>query len=712
MVQARMSERARPGWATLRRLLLDINPTYQTGGVYPEVWTLQTVTVTGVPSPTLGRFAFRYFVENGGPTGANSNYIGIDTFAYNAPCGPVPTPTPGVTPTPTPTPPPATPTPTPNPSPSPTCPPGGSASLNTSTVSNNGSGGVFLQLTPATSNLTVTSFDTQFNGAAGNTANVEVWTRPGPYAGFTTSSAGWTLTQTVPATTAGTATNAPVVLTTPLNIPFGGTTSVYLHSVSTGFGIRYFGTGTTSTTTYINADVTMFTDVSRTGAVAFAGSQFTPRAFSGNVNYTTGGSCATPTPTPPPATPTPTPTPPPATPTPTPPPPTPTPSPTPTPTPSIQFSSAAYIEDEGQTATITITRTGDLTGTNTVNYATSNGTATGGPSCTAGIDYVSAAGSVTFNPTETTKTFTSDICADLLTELPNQTVNLTLTGANLGTPNTAVLTINDTATQYESPGPIILGPGPLAPEVAVPIVVSGAPVIIGSMRVTLYDYSHTNPENVDALLVGPSGQAFVMMADAGGNSATGPVTLSFRDAGPVLLADNGPLTTGQFEPTSWTTPIANFPAPAPPGPYSEPGSTIGGTGTQTFFGNYGLTNPNGTWTLHLRQDGPGTGVIQGGWGMEFQVPTAASASISGRVMTADGRPIRNATVTITGNSLMEPRTFQTGTFGYYMFDGLQTGETYVVTVNSRRFTFQVPARVISLIDNVVDADFVADPTQE
>jgi len=413
----------------------------------------------------------------------------------------------------------------------------------------------------------------------------------------------------------------------------------------------------------------------------------------------------TPTPTPPPPTPTPTPTP-------TPPPPTPTPSPTPTPTPSIQFSSAAYIEDEGQTATITITRTGDLSGTNTVNYATSNGTATGGATCAPGIDYVTAIGSVTFTPTQTTKTFTSDICADLLTELPNQTVNLTLTGANLGTPNTAVLTINDTATQYESPGPIILGPGPLAPEVAVPIVVSGAPVIIGSMRVTLYDYSHSNPENVDALLVGPGGQAFVMMADAGGNSATGPVTLSFRDAGPVLLADNGPLTTGQFEPTSWTTPIANFPAPAPPGPYSEPGSTIGGTGTQTFFGNYGLTNPNGTWTLHLRQDGPGTGVIQGGWGLEFQVPTAASASISGRVMTADGRPIRNATVTITGNSLMEPRTFQTGTFGYYMFDGLQTGETYVVTVNSRRFTFQVPARVISLIDNVADADFVADPLEE
>lgn len=66
-------------------LLLDINPTLVTGG-YPEVWTQYTVVLTSaqVPSPTLGRIAFRYFVTGGGPSGANSNYIGIDTFAYTA----------------------------------------------------------------------------------------------------------------------------------------------------------------------------------------------------------------------------------------------------------------------------------------------------------------------------------------------------------------------------------------------------------------------------------------------------------------------------------------------------------------------------------------------------------------------------------------------------------------------------------------------------
>jgi hypothetical protein len=62
-------------------LMLDINPTYTLSG-YPNVWTQFTVTVTGVATPTLGRLAFRYFVENGGPSGANSDYIGIDTVVF------------------------------------------------------------------------------------------------------------------------------------------------------------------------------------------------------------------------------------------------------------------------------------------------------------------------------------------------------------------------------------------------------------------------------------------------------------------------------------------------------------------------------------------------------------------------------------------------------------------------------------------------------
>jgi hypothetical protein len=84
-------------------------------------------------------------------------------------------------------------------------------------------------------------------------------------------------------------------------------------------------------------------------------------------------------------------------------------------------------------------------------------------------------------------------------------------------------------------------------------------------------------------------------------------------------------------------------------------------------------------------------------------------TLTGRVMTADGSGIRNATITVTGNSLKEPIVIVTGPFGYYTIGGLTPGETYVVTVGSQRFTFARPSRVISLLDSVEDADFTAAP---
>ncbi len=65
-------------------LLLDVNPTLVVGG-YPEVWTHFDITLSGIPEGSSGRLAFRYYVTGGGPNGANSNYIGIDTVEYADP---------------------------------------------------------------------------------------------------------------------------------------------------------------------------------------------------------------------------------------------------------------------------------------------------------------------------------------------------------------------------------------------------------------------------------------------------------------------------------------------------------------------------------------------------------------------------------------------------------------------------------------------------
>jgi hypothetical protein len=62
-------------------LLTTVNPTLTLAG-YPNVWTPFNGTLAGITGTATGCFAFRYFVTNGGPTGANSDYIGVDTFSY------------------------------------------------------------------------------------------------------------------------------------------------------------------------------------------------------------------------------------------------------------------------------------------------------------------------------------------------------------------------------------------------------------------------------------------------------------------------------------------------------------------------------------------------------------------------------------------------------------------------------------------------------
>lgn len=88
-------------------------------------------------------------------------------------------------------------------------------------------------------------------------------------------------------------------------------------------------------------------------------------------------------------------------------------------------------------------------------------------------------------------------------------------------------------------------------------------------------------------------------------------------------------------------------------------------------------------------------------------PTAAGSTVSGRVTTATGAGIRNARVTIqdsTGN--LQRAT--TGSFGYYQFFDVPSGETYVISVAAKRFTFGQSARVVTVNDDLTDVDFIAD----
>lgn len=73
------------GLGSFTTLCTTVNPSLLGGFVYPKIWTQYSYTVSGLTGPTAVKFAFRYFVTNGGPSGDNSDLIGIDTFSVDRP---------------------------------------------------------------------------------------------------------------------------------------------------------------------------------------------------------------------------------------------------------------------------------------------------------------------------------------------------------------------------------------------------------------------------------------------------------------------------------------------------------------------------------------------------------------------------------------------------------------------------------------------------
>ena len=83
--------------------------------------------------------------------------------------------------------------------------------------------------------------------------------------------------------------------------------------------------------------------------------------------------------------------------------------------------------------------------------------------------------------------------------------------------------------------------------------------------------------------------------------------------------------------------------------------------------------------------------------------TAAGVAVAGRVLTPDGRGVRNAIVTITAAD-GSIRRATTSSFGNYQFDDVESGGSYVVGVSNKRYRFA--SRVLQVVDSVSDVDFV------
>ena len=253
------------------------------------------------------------------------------------------------------------------------------------------------------------------------------------------------------------------------------------------------------------------------------------------------------------------------------------------------------------------------------------------------------------------------------------------------------------AQTYNNPAPIMVPATGTTSGIAAPypsnITVSGFSGTVTKATVTLTNISHTFPDDIDILLVSPGGQTVILMSDTGDFLDLINVTLTFDDAAATMLPDATQIVSGTYQPTNFGAGDA-FPAPAPVSPY--------GTTLAVFNG----TNPNGTWSLYVVDDlGGDSGSITGGWSLTLQsMTTAASVSIGGRVLTANGRGISRARVLLTG-ATGETRMAISNPFGFYRFEEVPAGETYVFSVIHKRYQFA--PQVVFLTEENDGFNFIA-----
>ena len=154
--------------------------------------------------------------------------------------------------------------------------------------------------------------------------------------------------------------------------------------------------------------------------------------------------------------------------------------------------------------------------------------------------------------------------------------------------------------------------------------------------------------------------------------------------------------------------------PAPARPFNHIQAAV--SGTNVVVNSVTYTSPTSI-TLNLTTTGAAQGArilaITNPDGQQvtgtltINPPTAANASISGRVVSAEGRGIRGAVIRIQSSDGTVNRVVMTNSMGYYMIPDMETGITYVISIQSRRFVFEPASVVYTHQDQIADLNFRA-----
>lgn len=181
------------------------------------------------------------------------------------------------------------------------------------------------------------------------------------------------------------------------------------------------------------------------------------------------------------------------------------------------------------------------------------------------------------------------------------------------------------------------------------IAVNGLGNIV-SVSVRIPNISHTYYDDLDIMLISPTGQRIILMSDAGGNNdGNGNRNYNFTQGGVVLSDSEQPTPSENVSPTNYVDGNGDT--------YPEGNPTI--TQMNQFTGN-----PNGNWILRVIDDTyQDTGCLIGGWSItitdnvSYCVPSSTSSTSFIRSISTVG--------TLTDNSFTGLPNYANNGYGNY-----------------------------------------------
>ncbi|MFY7696862.1 MAG: S8 family serine peptidase, partial [Cyanobium sp.] len=299
-------------------------------------------------------------------------------------------------------------------------------------------------------------------------------------------------------------------------------------------------------------------------------------------------------------------------------------------------ASQAYLS-EGQIGptpfSFLITRKGGASGQESVSWSVSGL----GSNPADGTDFSALelpTGSVSFAPGEITKTVIIDVLADSLQE-SHEAFAITLSsptgGATLGaaTAHSIILNDDNVVTGFNSTWITIPSSGSANPYLSTVSVATESDVSLLSLDLTLHHLTHIWPDDLDILLVGPTGAKSILMSDVGGGNGVNDVTLTFSSLASQSLPDTSLLFSGIYRPTDFQVGDVFLNPAAPAGSNAADLSVFKGT------------NPNGIWSLYVQDDSSSTsafynGYLAHGWSLSIVTGPFISLSLNSASVAEDG----------------------------------------------------------------------------